>query len=311
MPQHNDFFPRPISELDLRLLRIFKVVVECGGFTPAEEVLNVTKSTISIHISKLEARLNVRLANRGRQGFSLTEEGRLVYEAALELFDSLNVFAQKVSNLDSDISGELAIVCSDQVALTRQLKLPQLIKAMNQQAPKMRLAINADTIPNIEQSLLKGDIQIGIFPDYRQVDGLVYQPCYSETFYLCIGKEHPLFNVPDEDISEEQILKNDTVHPGVDVNISGIQQFQSMKLTARAYQFDTRTPFILSGLYQGFFPLSYIQGFLDRGEVRLLQPEQRFYNVDHVVVYREQVRADPKVQLFLQAFGGVNSQFST
>ncbi len=301
MPQNN-LFPRPISELDLRLLRIFKVVVECGGFTAAEGVLNVTKSTISVHIGNLESRLNTRLANRGRQGFSLTEQGRLVYEASLELFDSLNEFAQKVSNLDSEISGELSIVCSDQVALTRQLKLPDIIAYMHEKAPKMQLGINADTIPNIERSLLKGNIHVGIIPDYRQVDGLEYRQCYSETFYLCVGNKHRLYHLPDDEISETDILECDTVHPGVDVNLSGIQQFQAMKLTARAYQFDTRTPLILSGLYLGFFPLSYIQGFLDRGEVRLLQPNKRFYHVDHVLVYRSQATIEPRVALFLEAF---------
>ena len=302
MAKTNALFPRPISELDLRLLRIFKVVVECGGFTPAESVLNVTKSTISVHMTNLESRLKVKLATRGRQGFSLTEEGKLVYEASLDLFASLNEFAHKVSHLNSEVSGELSIICSDQVALTRQLKLPDIITQLHQDAPKMRLALNADTIPNIEQAILKGDAHVGIIPDYRQIDGLTYQQCYSETYYLCIGERHALFERSDDAISDDDVLGNETVHPGVDVNLSGIQQFESMSLTARAYQFDTRTPLILSGLYQGFFPLSYIQGFLDRGEVRLLQPERRFYNVDHVLVYKNQPVLDAKVELFLAAF---------
>lgn len=307
MAREHALFPRPVSDYDLRLLRIFKVVVECGGFTPAESVLNITKSTISVHISNLETRLKVRLANRGRGGFALTEQGKAVYDAALELFAALAQFAQRVEGLNSEISGELTIVCSDQVALIRQLKLPDIIARLHQAAPKLRLAINADTITRIEQGLLKGDIHIGIIPDYRQLDGLTYRPCYSETFYLCIGRKHPLFHVPDADISDEQVLTNETVHPGINVNLPGIQQFKTMALRARAYQFDTRTPLVLSGLYQGFFPLSYIQGFLDRGEVRLLQPKQRCYQVDHVVVTRATALAERSIALFLDAFKEVQA----
>ena len=83
------FVPRPVSEYDLRLLRIFKVVVECGGFAKAEPVLNITRSTISVHISNLESRMKFKLAKRGRGGFALTEQGKVVYEASLKLFHQI------------------------------------------------------------------------------------------------------------------------------------------------------------------------------------------------------------------------------
>ncbi|WP_320826793.1 LysR family transcriptional regulator [Reinekea sp.] len=304
MPRNSlqSIIPRPVSEYDLRLLRIFKVVVECGGFAAAESVLNITRSTISVHMSNLEGRMKVRLAKRGRGGFSLTEEGRTVYEAMLVLFRSLNDFSLLVSNLDNELEGEIGILCSDQVALTRQLKLPQVIAYMQDQAPNLQPAINADTVPNIERALLSGDAHIGIMPEYRIIDGLDYQPCYSERFYLCVGSEHPLYDRPDAEIEDPEIHACQTVHPGVDVNFLGIEQFRLLTLAARAYQFDTRTPLVLSGKYLGFFPLSYIQGFLDRGEVRLLQPERRFYSVDHVMVTRHSAKNDPKVRLFFAAY---------
>jgi DNA-binding transcriptional LysR family regulator len=306
MPAKHALIPRPVSEYDLRLLRIFKVVVDCGGFAAAESVLNITRSTISVHMSNLESRMKVRLASRGRGGFSLTEEGRTVYEAMLVLFRSLNDFALLVQNLDNELNGEIAILCSDQVALTRQLKLAEVIAYIQEQAPNVQPAINAETIPNIEQAILSGEAQIGIIPEYRHIDGLAYQQCYTEPYYLCVGSSHPLFALDDQAISDEDIFSCQTVHPGVDVNLSGIEQFQKMNLAARAYQFDTRTPLILSGKYLGFFPLSYIQGFLDRGEVRLLQPEKRFYSVDHVIVTRDTSKKDQKVELFLNAFSAVH-----
>jgi DNA-binding transcriptional LysR family regulator len=294
--------PRPVSEYDLRLLRIFKVVVECGGFAAAESMLNITRSTISVHMSNLETRMKVKLAKRGRGGFSLTEEGRTVYEAMLVLFRSLNDFSLLVNNLDNELEGEIAILCSDQVALTRQLRLPQVIAYMQDQAPNLQPAINAETVPNIERALLNGDAHVGIMPEYRNIDGLDYQHCFSEPFYLCVGAEHPLFVRLDDDIEDRDIYLCQTVHPGVDVNFSGLEQFRLMKLAARAYQFDTRTPLVLSGKYLGFFPLSYIQGFLDRKEVRLLKPERRFYSVDHAMVTRQSARNDPKVRLFFEAY---------
>ena len=48
-----------IGDYEIKQLKIFKVVADCGGFSAAETELNVSRSTISIHISNLESRLNL------------------------------------------------------------------------------------------------------------------------------------------------------------------------------------------------------------------------------------------------------------
>ncbi len=61
-----------LSDIDLRLLRIFRAIVEAEGLAPAEAKLNIGRSTISTHLAELEARLGVTLCRRGRGGFELT-----------------------------------------------------------------------------------------------------------------------------------------------------------------------------------------------------------------------------------------------
>ena len=70
-----------LSDMDLRLLQIFKAVVECGGFSSAALALNIGVSTISRHIKDLETRLGLVLCQRGRSGFALTAEGQSVQYA--------------------------------------------------------------------------------------------------------------------------------------------------------------------------------------------------------------------------------------
>ena len=56
----DSIIPKPVTEYDLRLLRIFLSVVEHGGFSAAENALGITRSTISVHMSSLEARMNLK-----------------------------------------------------------------------------------------------------------------------------------------------------------------------------------------------------------------------------------------------------------
>ena len=67
-----------LGDVDLRLLRVFKSVVECGGMAAAELELNIALSTISRHVKDLEIRLGLVLCRRGRGGFGLPPEGQQV-----------------------------------------------------------------------------------------------------------------------------------------------------------------------------------------------------------------------------------------
>src|SRR5687768_16909560 len=85
-----------ISDADIRLLKVFNAVVQCGGFAAAQVELNVGQSTISAHMATLESRLGVRLCERGRGGFRLTEQGRHIHEAAQRLFREVESFRADV-----------------------------------------------------------------------------------------------------------------------------------------------------------------------------------------------------------------------
>jgi LysR family transcriptional regulator, regulator for bpeEF and oprC len=60
-------------------------VVDLGGFTRAAENLRLTPSGVSRILSRLEARLGVRLLNRTTRSLSLTDEGAAYYRGELEL----------------------------------------------------------------------------------------------------------------------------------------------------------------------------------------------------------------------------------
>ena len=57
---------RSLSDVDIRLVRIFITVTECGGFAASEVELNIGRSTISKHISDLELRIGLKLCNHVR-----------------------------------------------------------------------------------------------------------------------------------------------------------------------------------------------------------------------------------------------------
>lgn len=301
----SSIIPKPITEYDLRLLRIFVCVVEHGGFAAAETALGVTRSTISVHMSNLESRMKLKLCLRGRGGFSLTEDGQAVYRAVISLFDSLNDFSLLVGTLGKELSGELVILCADQLDHAKQQKMAQVIQEVHDSSPNLHLVLDGDSISNIEKSLLKDKAHIGIFPDYQQIEGLSYTPLCNEPIYLCCAHSHPFFNKVDTLITDEDLASALAIHPGIDIDMSGKNQLIKLNLAAKAYQFDTRKSMILSGRYIGYMPQSYIQHELNMGLMRIIQPSSLTYQFNLSLVSKKSPREINKVKLLSDVFSRV------
>ncbi len=67
----------------------FVAVVDAGSFIGAAAATGASKAAISRHVGELEQRLGVRLLHRTTRRLSLTEEGRMFFESAKELLESI------------------------------------------------------------------------------------------------------------------------------------------------------------------------------------------------------------------------------
>ncbi len=112
-----------VTDVDIRLLRIFQSVVDCGGLSAAEVELGIGRSTISTHLADIETRLGVRLCERGRSGFCLTAEGMKVYQASLNLMRSLQDFQEEIGALHGRVGGELKVGIVDNLIWDADLNL--------------------------------------------------------------------------------------------------------------------------------------------------------------------------------------------
>ena len=124
-----------VHDVDLRLLRIFVAIVECGGLAAAESRLNIGRSTISSHLSDLEIRLGVKLCKRGRSGFELSEPGRVTYQASLELLQQCDAFANTVASSKNELSGRVSVSVIDTMVSDPRCKLAEVISAKSSDVP--------------------------------------------------------------------------------------------------------------------------------------------------------------------------------
>ena len=71
--------------MEFELLRSFVVVAECGGFHRAAEQLNLTQSTVSQQIKRLELETKRPLFRRTTRTVALTDDGEMLLGDARRL----------------------------------------------------------------------------------------------------------------------------------------------------------------------------------------------------------------------------------
>jgi DNA-binding transcriptional LysR family regulator len=96
--------------LDINAMLLFARVVASGGYTQAAKNTGIPKSTLSRKIAHLETQLSVRLLQRNSRSLCLTDEGRQVYEKALNILHEVESVQNSLEIAQQDISGTLKVL---------------------------------------------------------------------------------------------------------------------------------------------------------------------------------------------------------
>lgn len=93
-------------------MQVFLRVVETGSFSEAARQLQMTPSTVSKLIGRIEARLGVRLLERSTLRLSLTGEGQTYYERSLSLLSELDAIERDLTRGAASITGTVRVSAS-------------------------------------------------------------------------------------------------------------------------------------------------------------------------------------------------------
>ena len=241
---------------------------------------------ISKHISDLETRLGVKLCNRGRSGFALTEEGERVLRAAEALFASISTFQQRVTEIHQHLSGQLRLAFFDQTVTNPDSNLSAAINKFDDVAPAVSLDLSLEPPNIIEAGVIGGRFDIGIVPIHKSSSVLHFVELYSENMRLYCGRDHPLFDDRDASGLGEKIRA--AKYAGLSFNSPNMIVGQKMKLvrSADVQDEDALIVLILSGRYIGFLPEHAAAPFVESGEMRPIGGKAYSYLSRHAAITR-------------------------
>ena len=288
-----------LSDMDLRLLQVFKTVVECGGMSAAELELNIGTSTVSRHVKDLETRLGLTLCRRGRAGFALTAESQRVYDETLRLLAAMDGFRASVHDIHQSMGGQLAVAVFDKTASNPQAHIHQAIARFCQAAPNVRLHLHVGSIQQIEHGVMDGSFAVGVIPEHRASATLRYERLFDETMYLYCGGDHALFEAADTPMDWASLRRrSDFAGLGYHSPNMELAHAERLPRSATGFEQEAIATLILSGQFLGFLPDHYADSFVQRGQMRAVNPGLLHYRCDFVSVLRRSPQPSRAAKLF-------------
>ncbi|WP_286261246.1 LysR family transcriptional regulator [Thalassotalea atypica] len=300
MKQNKNLLPRQLGDSHIRLLRVFKVVIESGGFAAAEVELNISRPAISLAISELESLLQMRLCHRGRSGFSITEQGQHVYQSALQLLNGLETFRSQINAINTDLVGDFNIGITDNLVTIPQMRITRALSALKHRAPDVIINIRMMPPNDIETAILDDQLHFGVVPNLRSLPGLEYQALYKEKSQLYCSEMHPLFNQDLDQISDQALSQYDAVVPNYPQPADIKQQQKILKATATSTDREGIAFLILTGRFLGFLPTHFADRWLAQDAIRSIEPHRRYFDTQFMAITSKGARSNLILEAYLE-----------
>ena len=297
-----------LSDMDLRWLRIFKTVVECGGMSAAELELNIGTSTLSRHMKDLEERLGLVLCRRGRAGFALTPEGQQVYEATLQLLGGVSLFRSRIDQIHDRLGGSLDIAVFDKTVTNPQAHIDQALRSFHAQAPDVALRLHVSTINAIESGLMDGRFQVGIIPAHRSSSSLLYRDLFGEHMLLYCAPGHPLHGADHRAMDWGDLRQYSFAGLGDHSPNMELSHHMGLRRTATGFDQEAIATLIATGCYVGFLPDHYGRGLEAAGRLQAIAPSRFHYNCRFVALWRLSPQPSRAAQLLIDSLLAAHPQ---
>ncbi len=184
--------------MTLQQLEYVITVADYHNFSKAAEALEITQSTLSTMIHRLEEELDVIIFDRGSKPIQTTLIGqRIVDQARITVFNAKQMMGLS-RNERQIVEGTIKVAFSPTIA---PMLVPKVLKSLGQ---KPNITINGYELSrdNIIHKIKNAELDMGIFSLPHSEEGLLEIPLYTERLFLYVSEQEPLFKMDAVDIND-------------------------------------------------------------------------------------------------------------
>lgn len=159
--------------INLRDASFFLRLYQTQNLTLAAKILDISPSTLSRIISKLEEQIGATLCIRDQKGVEITKEGHLFAAFVKKTLDNYQDLKLKIGNLKNNYVGTINLYCSVTASF---VFIPNILSEMQLELPNLKLNLTTGDPANALSKLDHDDIDFVIAPidDTKLNDDIAY-----------------------------------------------------------------------------------------------------------------------------------------
>ncbi|EHM49644.1 MAG: HTH-type transcriptional activator AaeR [Yokenella regensburgei] len=284
----------------LKRMTVFAKVVEFGSFTAAARQLQMSVSSISQTVSKLEDELQVKLLNRSTRSIGLTEAGKIYYQGCRRMLHEVQDVHEQLYSFNNTPIGTLRIGCSSTMA---QNVLANITAEMLKEYPGLTVnLVTGIPAPDLIADGLDLVIRVGALQD----SSLFSRRLGSMPMVLCAAKSYlQQAGIPEKpaDLANHSWLEY-SVRPHNDFELIAPEGITT-RLSPHG-RFVTNDPMTISrwlvaGVGIALVPLMWVINEINQGILEILLPRYQSDPRPVYALYTEKDKLPLKVQVCINA----------
>jgi DNA-binding transcriptional LysR family regulator len=186
--------------MQIKSLQLFCDIIDQRSFSRAAEANGISQSGASQMLLHLEGELGVKLIDRSKRPFVLTNAGQIYYEGCRRLMRRYMALEEETRSVNANVSGRVSVAAIYSVGLSH---MSHLVKDFMRQHPKANLSLQYEHPARVYELVRHGMIDLGLVGhpfESRSTHTISWR---VEPLVLVCAPHHPLAN--EESIAWEQL----------------------------------------------------------------------------------------------------------
>jgi len=191
-------------------IEYFLEVARCENFTKASKNLYISQQVVSKQVHALEKELNLQLFNRGNRQITLTDSGRVLFDAWSKMLEENQVALQKAIDANSLIRTKIRLGINEVTSIIDYV-MPKMIECNNHN-PNIEFEYELGSATYLIDLLEKNKIDMMVSFSSEVEENTTFNYLVLDTMKvdlaIIISKNHPLAIRKQLELTD---LKNETL----------------------------------------------------------------------------------------------------
>jgi len=284
----------------LNSLLVFHEVAKYKGFSKAAEELFISQPAVTKHIKELERKVGMRLIQRRRGAFALTEAGKIFYKYTRKISSHLMEIENVLGGLQKEHHGLLKIGTTESYS---KCLMPKLLSGFHASHPSIKIALDVGNSDEIEKSLLVYKNDLGLIGVTKTSSKLRTIPFLREPLVLIVSPNHSLARKPVVSFRELEKYPFIIRAKGSRTRKIIMQAFKDLDIRPSLLMEAGSSEFIKQWVSEGKGVSVIVKRIVEdeekRGLIKTVPLSEKLY-LDVVLLYLKEERSNPAIQTFVQ-----------